>query len=110
LDDGYTSACRPRSPVLVPTREFASQIHAVLAPLAESVGLSLARIYAGVPQNPQVAALRDRADIVVACPTGRLADLIEQGHCHLGNGASRIALCTTMSAWSRRRRRWSITC
>ncbi len=24
------------------------------------------------------------ADIVVACP-GRLADLIEQGHCHLGD-------------------------
>jgi superfamily II DNA/RNA helicase len=31
-----------------------------------------------------VAALRNRADIVVACP-GRLADLIEQGHCHLGD-------------------------
>ncbi len=28
--------------------------------------------------------LRARADIVVACP-GRLADLIEQGHCHLGD-------------------------
>jgi superfamily II DNA/RNA helicase len=31
-----------------------------------------------------VAALRDRADIVVACP-GRLADLIGQDHCHLGD-------------------------
>ncbi len=31
-----------------------------------------------------MAALRARADIVVACP-GRLADLIEQGHCHLGD-------------------------
>ena len=31
-----------------------------------------------------MAALRDRADIIVACP-GRLADLIEQGHCHLGD-------------------------
>ncbi len=28
--------------------------------------------------------MRNRADIVVACP-GRLADLIEQGHCHLGD-------------------------
>ncbi|MFZ0003934.1 MAG: DEAD/DEAH box helicase [Trebonia sp.] len=84
LTDGYTSACRPRGLVLVPTRELASQVHAVLAPLAESTGLSVATIYGGVPQKPQVAKLRDRADIVVACP-GRLADLIEQGHCHLGD-------------------------
>ena len=84
LADGYTSACRPRGLVLVPTRELASQVHAVLAPLAESMGLSVATIYGGVPQKPQVAKLRDRADIVVACP-GRLADLIEQGHCHLGD-------------------------
>jgi superfamily II DNA/RNA helicase len=84
LADGYTSACRPRGLVLVPTRELASQVHAVLAPLAESMGLSVATIYGGVSQKPQVAKLRDRADIVVACP-GRLADLIEQGHCHLGD-------------------------
>ena len=84
LADGYTSACRPRGLVLVPTRELASQVHAVLAPLAEAMGLSVATIYGGVSQKPQVAKLRDRADIVVACP-GRLADLIEQGHCHLGD-------------------------
>jgi superfamily II DNA/RNA helicase len=84
LADGYTSACRPRGLVLVPTRELASQVHAVLTPLAAAVGLSVATIYGGVPQGPQVAKLRGRADIVVACP-GRLADLIEQGHCHLGD-------------------------
>src|SRR5512146_2917316 len=84
LIDGYTSACRPRGLVLVPTRELASQVHAVLAPLAESVGLSVVTIYGGVPQKPQVARLLDRTDIVVACP-GRLADLIEQGPCHLGD-------------------------
>jgi superfamily II DNA/RNA helicase len=70
--------------VLVPTRELASQVHAVLAPLAQAVGLSVATIFGGTSQNPQVTALRNRADIVVACP-GRLADLIEQGHCHLGD-------------------------
>jgi len=84
LADGYTSACRPRGLVLVPTRELASQVHAVLAPLAQAVGLSVATIFGGTSQNPQVTALRNRADIVVACP-GRLADLIEQGHCHLGD-------------------------
>jgi superfamily II DNA/RNA helicase len=44
----------------------------------------VATTYGGVPQKPQVASLRSRADIMVACP-GRLADLIEQGHCHLGD-------------------------
>jgi superfamily II DNA/RNA helicase len=84
LADGFTSACRPRGLVLVPTRELASQVHAVLVPLARAVGLSVATVFGGTSQNPQVAALRRRADIVVACP-GRLADLIEQGHCHLGD-------------------------
>ena len=84
LADGYSSAGRPRGLVLVPTRELASQVHAVLAPLAESAGLTVATVYGGVSQKPQVAMLRNRADIVVACP-GRLADLIEQGHCHLGD-------------------------
>jgi superfamily II DNA/RNA helicase len=84
LADGFTSACRPRGLVLVPTRELASQVHAVLVPLARAVGLSVATVFGGTSQNPQVAALRRRTDIVVACP-GRLADLIEQGHCHLGD-------------------------
>ena len=84
LADGYTMAGRPRGLVLVPTRELASQVHAVLAPLAQAAGLSVATIYGGTPQSKQVTALRDRTDIVVACP-GRLADLIEQGHCHLGD-------------------------
>jgi superfamily II DNA/RNA helicase len=84
LADGYTSAGRPRGLVLVPTRELASQVQAVLAPLAQAMGLTVATIFGGTGQNPQVAALRKRVDIVVACP-GRLADLIEQGHCHLGD-------------------------
>jgi superfamily II DNA/RNA helicase len=84
LADGHTMACRPRGLVLVPTRELATQVQGVIAPLAHAAGLKVATIFGGTPQNPQVAALRARADIVVACP-GRLADLIEQGHCHLGD-------------------------
>jgi superfamily II DNA/RNA helicase len=84
LADGYTMACRPRGLVLVPTRELAAQVQKVLAPLARAAGLSVATVFGGTSQNPQVAALRGRTDIVVACP-GRLADLIEQGHCHLGD-------------------------
>ncbi len=84
LAGGHTMACRPRGLVLVPTRELASQVEAVLAPLARTMGLTVVTIFGGTPQNPQVSALRKRADIIVACP-GRLADLIDQGHCHLGD-------------------------
>ena len=84
LAGGHTMACRPRGLVLVPTRELATQVEAVLSPLAGAMGLTVAVIFGGTPQRPQVAALRGRADIVVACP-GRLADLIGQGHCHLGD-------------------------
>jgi superfamily II DNA/RNA helicase len=84
LADGYSMAGRPRGLVLVPTRELASQVQAVLSPLARAMGLTAVTIFGGTPQGPQVAALRNRADIIVACP-GRLADLIEQGHCHLGD-------------------------
>jgi len=84
LADGFTSAGRPRGLVLVPTRELASQVQAVLTPLAQAMGLTVATIFGGTGQNGQVKALRNRVDIVVACP-GRLADLIEQGHCHLGD-------------------------
>jgi superfamily II DNA/RNA helicase len=84
LADGFTSAGRPRGLVLVPTRELASQVQTVLRPLAQALDLTVATIFGGTGQKAQVTALRNRVDIVVACP-GRLADLIEQGHCHLGD-------------------------
>jgi superfamily II DNA/RNA helicase len=84
LADGSTYAGHPRGLVLVPTRELASQVQAVLVPLAAAMDLTVTTIFGGTGQNAQVAALRNRVDIVVACP-GRLADLIEQGHCHLGD-------------------------
>jgi superfamily II DNA/RNA helicase len=84
LAGGHTMAGRPRGLVLVPTRELASQVHDVLTPLARAMGLRVTTIYGGTAQRPQVTALRNRTDIVVACP-GRLADLIEQGHCQLGD-------------------------
>jgi superfamily II DNA/RNA helicase len=84
LAGGHTMARRPRGLVLVPTRELASQVRDVLLPLAGVMGLGVTTVFGGTAQSSQVTALRDRADIVVACP-GRLADLIEQGHCHLGD-------------------------
>ena len=73
---------RPRALILAPTRELAIQIDATIAPLAKPLGLRTTTIFGGVGQNPQVNALRNGVDIVVACP-GRLEDLIQQRHCDL---------------------------
>ncbi|WP_299571187.1 DEAD/DEAH box helicase [uncultured Williamsia sp.] len=70
---------RPRALVLAPTRELATQIAAVIEPLASSVGLRLTTIFGGVNQKRQVDALNGGVDVVVACP-GRLEDLMGQGH------------------------------
>jgi len=84
LAGGRSMAGRPRGLVLVPTRELATQVHGVLKPLAKALGVWVTTIYGGVSQGPQVNALRRRTDVVVATP-GRLADLIGQGHCDLGD-------------------------
>ncbi|WP_233489253.1 DEAD/DEAH box helicase [Blastococcus sp. TF02-09] len=74
---------RPRSLILVPTRELANQVAAVVDPMARALGMKMATIFGGVGQNPQVQALAGGLDVVIACP-GRLEDLIGQGHCDLG--------------------------
>ena len=68
---------RPTGLVLAPTRELASQIAAVVEPLAAAHDLKVTTIFGGVPQNRQVNALRSGVDIIVACP-GRLDDLMKQ--------------------------------
>ncbi|KQO63672.1 DEAD/DEAH box helicase [Curtobacterium sp. Leaf261] len=72
----------PRALVLAPTRELATQIDAVLAPLAAAMGLNTTVIFGGVSQGRQVDAVSRGVDIVVACP-GRLDDLMKQGHVKL---------------------------
>ena len=77
LSGGPRRAGRPLGLVLAPTRELATQINAVLEPLAKAYGLTTTTIFGGVSQNRQVAALKAGVDIVVACP-GRLEDLMQQ--------------------------------
>jgi ATP-dependent helicase YprA (DUF1998 family) len=66
---------QPRALVLVPTRELANQVHAVVEPLVRAVGLTSTVVFGGVGQNPQVKALASGVDVLIACP-GRLEDLI----------------------------------
>ena len=73
---------RIRCLVLAPTRELATQIGESFRTYGKHLGLRHTVIFGGVNQNPQVDALRQGADIVVATP-GRLLDLINQRHVDL---------------------------
>jgi superfamily II DNA/RNA helicase len=77
LAGGSRRPGRPLGMVLAPTRELATQINAVLEPLAAAYGLTTTTIFGGVSQSRQVSALRAGVDIIVACP-GRLEDLMQQ--------------------------------
>jgi superfamily II DNA/RNA helicase len=82
LAGGHRRPRQARALVLVPTRELANQVLAVVGPLAETAGLTAAVVFGGVGQNPQVKALARGVDVLIACP-GRLEDLIGQRHCDL---------------------------
>ena len=75
---------RPRALILAPTRELASQILAVVQPLATQLKMTSTVIFGGVGMAGQVSALRNGIDVLVACP-GRLEDHVKQGHCKLGS-------------------------
>ncbi|HEU0002911.1 MAG TPA: DEAD/DEAH box helicase [Ktedonobacteraceae bacterium] len=64
--------------VLVPTRELAIQVHAVLVQLATSRRLSTALLVGGRPYGNQLSALRYGAQIVVGTP-GRVKDHLDRG-------------------------------
>jgi superfamily II DNA/RNA helicase len=84
---GSSTTRRPRAPralILAPTRELARQIHESLAPLAKATSLRSTTVFGGVPANPQIRALREGVDILIACP-GRLEDLLGSGHVDLGS-------------------------
>ena len=68
-----------RALIVTPTRELAEQIHEVIRSLGADTGLRSATIYGGVGPAPQIQALRDGVEILVACP-GRLLDLVQQRH------------------------------
>ncbi|MCL4112642.1 UNVERIFIED_CONTAM: hypothetical protein GTU68_052089 [Idotea baltica] len=64
--------------ILTPTRELAAQIHNSFKLYAKNLPLSSTCIFGGVGANPQIKALAQGVDVLVACP-GRLLDLIGQG-------------------------------
>ncbi|HWZ18672.1 MAG TPA: DEAD/DEAH box helicase [Ktedonobacteraceae bacterium] len=65
--------------VLLPTRELAVQVHAVLGMLATSRRLTTALLVGGRPYASQIAALRHGSQIVIGTP-GRVKDLLDRGN------------------------------
>ena len=70
--------------VLVPTRELAIQVAAVVEALASSQQLRVTLLYGGRSLRPEYAALRNRPHIVIGTP-GRTLDHLRQGTLDLGS-------------------------
>ncbi|MEO6987200.1 MAG: DEAD/DEAH box helicase [Aquihabitans sp.] len=68
---------RPRSIILVPTRELATQVRGDLAPIGAARDLKVAAIYGGSDIEKQIAKLKAGVEVIVATP-GRMIDLIER--------------------------------
>ena len=64
--------------VVAPTRELVVQIEENVRGYAKHLPLTMATVFGGVGERPQIRALRAGTDMVVACP-GRLLDLMGQG-------------------------------
>jgi len=75
---GKSERGRPRALIIAPTRELAAQIAESIVDFSRYTRLSFAVVFGGVNQQPQVRALNNCADLVVATP-GRLLDLMNQG-------------------------------
>ncbi|MBQ0147081.1 MAG: DEAD/DEAH box helicase [Flavobacteriaceae bacterium] len=74
-----SSGNKVRTLILTPTRELAIQINESFKFYGKHLPLKHFAIFGGVNQNPQINALHDGVDILIATP-GRLLDLIDQGY------------------------------
>ena len=72
-----------RALILVPTRELAMQVDESVRTYGRTVPLRPAVVYGGIAMEPQIKALRDGVEILVATP-GRLLDLVGQRVAKLG--------------------------
>ncbi len=66
-----------RALILTPTRELAAQVGESVNTYGKYLPLKSAIVFGGVNVNPQIKALRNGVDILIATP-GRLLDLVSQ--------------------------------
>jgi len=74
---GARSSQGPRALILTPTRELAAQVAESVRHYGKNTGLRSTVIFGGVSERPQISALANGCDILVATP-GRLLDLAQQ--------------------------------
>ena len=65
----------PLALMLAPTRELATQIHEEAVRFGHPCGVRTACVVGGVPQAPQIHALRKCPELIIATP-GRLCDML----------------------------------
>lgn len=82
LADRLTHGNGVRGLILSPTREIALQTKAFLDLFGKNHNLNTACVIGGVKMKPQIDALHDNPDIVVATP-GRLLDHVKRGNVRL---------------------------
>ena len=75
----YSGHKKIKALILTPTRELAAQVLEDVQSYSKYLDIRSTVIFGGVNQNPQVTALKQGVDILVATP-GRLMDLHQQGH------------------------------
>jgi ATP-dependent RNA helicase DDX3X len=63
---------------MVPTHELVEQVYKESRKLLHKTGISVAKLYGGVPFEPQLKVMDNGCDVLV-CTTGRLIDFIESG-------------------------------
>ena len=73
---------RVRVLIVAPTRELAEQTHQAIGKLGKHTRVRSVTIYGGVSKNPQIQAMKNGVEIIVACP-GRLLDLHGGGYIDL---------------------------
>ena len=79
----HEPSAAPQALVVVPTRELATQVAGEIRHASKSRGVRVLTVYGGRSYEPQIEALETGVDIVVGTP-GRLLDLVEKQHLHLG--------------------------
>lgn len=74
---GKPAENKTRALILTPTRELAAQVGDSVKAYGKYLPYKTAVVFGGVKINPQIARVRQGADIIVATP-GRLLDLVAQ--------------------------------
>jgi ATP-dependent RNA helicase RhlE len=74
----FSKEKHPTVLILVPTRELVIQVVEAVKKLTTYMSVSVLGVYGGVNMNPQMEAVKEKLDILVATP-GRLYDIILSG-------------------------------